>query len=97
VIDAYSVKPIDAEALRSAIDATGHLVVVEDHRVEGGLGDAVLDALAATGPLSGRVTKLAVREMPGSGTPDELRAWAGIDADAVVEAVRAGSASVTAR
>ena len=35
--------------------------------------------------------------MPGSGTPDELRAWAGIDADAIVEAVRAGSASVTAR
>ena len=75
------VKPIDAEALRSAIDDTGHLVVVEDHRVEGGLGDAVLDALAATGPFAGRVTKLAVRDMPGSGTPDELRAWAGIDAD----------------
>ncbi len=89
VIDAYSIKPIDAEALRQAIDATGHLVVVEDHRVEGGLGDAVLDALASTGDLSGRVTKLAVREMPGSGTPQELRAWAGIDADAIVEAVRA--------
>ncbi|MEO8475687.1 MAG: transketolase [Actinomycetota bacterium] len=89
VIDAYSVKPIDAEALRQAIDATGHLVVVEDHRVEGGLGDAVLDALASTGDLSGRVTKLAVREMPGSGAPQELRAWAGIDADAIVEAVRA--------
>ncbi|MGZ5292832.1 MAG: transketolase [Actinomycetota bacterium] len=97
VIDTYSVKPIDAEALRSAIDDTGHLVVVEDHRVEGGLGDAVLDALAATGPFSGRVTKLAVRDMPGSGTPNELRAWVGIDADAIVEAVRAGSASVTVR
>jgi transketolase len=97
VIDTYSVKPIDAEALRSAIDDTGHLVVVEDHRVEGGLGDAVLDGLAATGPFAGRVTKLAVRDMPGSGTPDELRAWAGIDADAIVEAVRAGSGGVTVR
>jgi transketolase len=91
VIDAYSVKPIDAEVLREAIEDTGHLVVAEDHRVEGGLGDAVLDGLAATGPISGRITKLAVRAMPGSGTPDELRAWACIDADAIVEAVRTGS------
>jgi transketolase len=91
VIDAYSVKPIDASTLRDAITATGHLVVVEDHRVEGGLGDAVLDGLAATGRIDGRVSKLGVRDMPGSGTPDELRAWAGIDADAIVEAVRIGS------
>jgi transketolase len=91
VIDAYSVKPIDGATLHSAMEATGHLVVVEDHRVEGGLGDAVLDALAGSGPLSGRVTKLAVRDMPGSGTPEELRAWAGIDAGSIVEAVRAGT------
>ena len=63
--------------------------MVEDHRIEGGLGDAVLDALAATGPLMGRVVKLGVTEMPGSGSPTELRAWAGIDADAIVERVRA--------
>jgi transketolase len=93
VIDAYSVKPIDAATLARAMAETGHLVVVEDHRVEGGLGDAVLDALAASGALAGRVTKLAVRGMPGSGTPDELRAWAGIDADAVVDAVRTGGST----
>jgi transketolase len=87
VIDCYSVKPIDASALRAALDETGLLVVVEDHRVEGGLGDAVLDALASTGDLTGRVIKLAVTAMPGSGTPEELRAWAGIDADAIVRAV----------
>ena len=62
--------------------------MVEDHRVEGGLGDAVLDALAATGPLAGRVVKLGVHDLPGSGTPDELRAWAGIDEDAIVAAAR---------
>jgi transketolase len=62
--------------------------VVEDHRIEGGLGDAVLDALARTGSLSGRVIKLAVTDMPGSGTPAELRAWAGIDAGAIEETVR---------
>jgi transketolase len=87
VLDCYSVKPIDGDAVRRALDETGLLVVVEDHRIEGGLGDAVLDALASTGPLSGRVVKLAVEEMPGSGSPQELRRWAGIDADAILRAV----------
>jgi transketolase len=86
VIDVYSVKPIDAATIRRALDETGLLVVVEDHRIEGGIGDAVLDAIAATGALAGRVVKLGVREMPGSATPEQLRAWAGIDADAIVGA-----------
>ena len=88
MLDCYSVKPIDAVALRSALDDTGVVLVVEDHRVEGGLGDAVLDALAATGPLSGRVRKLGVSQMPGSATPTELRAWAGIDAASIAAAAR---------
>jgi transketolase len=88
VLDCYSVKPVDAAAIRRAIDETGAIVVVEDHRVEGGLGDAVLDALAATGRLQGRVAKLGVTAMPGSATPEQLRAWAGIDASAIAERAR---------
>jgi transketolase len=88
VLDCYSVKPIDGAALRGAAAETGLIVVVEDHRLEGGLGDAVLEALASEGALTARVIKLAVTDMPGSGTPEELRAWAGIDADAIVDAVR---------
>jgi transketolase len=87
VLDCYCVKPIDAPALRRAAAETGLLVVVEDHRIEGGLGDAVLDALAGEARSTERVIKLAVTEMPGSGAPEELRAWAGIDADAIVRAV----------
>jgi transketolase len=86
VLDCYSVKPIDAAALAAAAADIGVIVVVEDHRIEGGLGDAVLDALAGSGAPTGRVIKLAVTDMPGSGTPEELRSWAGIDADAIVEA-----------
>ncbi|MEA2550805.1 MAG: transketolase, partial [Actinomycetota bacterium] len=88
VIDAYSVKPIDAGALRAAFDATNLVVTVEDHRIEGGLGDAVLAGLADTGPMHGTVRKLAVTEMPGSGSAEEMRAWAGIDAAAIERAVR---------
>jgi transketolase len=87
VLDCYSVKPIDGPTLRRAAAETGALVVVEDHRIEGGLGDAVLDALAGEAPSAANVIKLAVTEMPGSGAPEELRAWAGIDADAIVRAV----------
>src|SRR5439155_13167337 len=42
VLDCYSVKPIDAQTIRTALEATDLVVVVEDHRIEGGLGDAVL-------------------------------------------------------
>ena len=88
VIDAYSVKPIDAETLRAAAAETAGLVVAEDHWPEGGLGDAVLAAFAGDGPPP-RVVKLAVRDMPGSGTPDELRRAAGISAEQIAAAARA--------
>ena len=88
VLDCYSIKPIDAEALRTASSETGLVVTIEDHWVEGGLGDAVLEALAADGILSGRVIKIAVTQMPGSGAPEELRDWAGISGDAIAERVR---------
>ena len=85
VIDCYSVKPIDGAtlgALRMPI------VTVEDHWPEGGLGEAVLSALASSG-AEGRVVTLAVRELPHSGKPAELLAAAGIDADHIAEAARA--------
>jgi transketolase len=87
VIDLYSVKPIDTATLRAASEATaGRLVVVEDHYPEGGLGAAVMEALALE-ENPPRVTHLAVRDLPGSASPDELMAAAGIDADAIVAAV----------
>jgi transketolase len=93
VLDLYSVKPIDRDALLGSVTTTrGRLVTVEDHWPEGGLGDAVLAALADTGiPL--RAVKLAVRGMPGSGSAEELLHAAGIDAEAIAAAVRALIAS----
>jgi len=88
VVDCYTIKPIDAETLRAAAFQTGLLVTIEDHWIEGGLGDAVLAALADGGALSGTVEKVAVTQMPGSGTPEELRDWAGISASAIADRVR---------
>ncbi len=88
VVDLYSVKPIDTPTLLEAAAATGdRMVVVEDHYPEGGLGSAVLAAFNDAGhPI--QITHLAVRGLPGSGTPDELMNAAGISADQVVEAAR---------
>ena len=91
VIDAYSVKPIDTEALVDAVQTTGGLlIVVEDHWPEGGIGDAVLAALAEADMLGEivRFVHLAPREMPRSGKPAELLAAAGIDAAHIVAAVK---------
>ncbi len=84
VIDLYSVKPVDVEGLRSI---SSPIVTVEDHRPEGGIGDAVLDALADSEERP-RVVKLAVRELPHSGKPAELLAAAGIDAAHIADAAR---------
>ena len=86
VLDLYSVKPVAADTLREAVETTGRrVVVVEDHWPEGGLGETVLSALAGE---EFAFEHLAVREMPGSGKPDELLAAAGIDADAIAAAAR---------
>jgi len=87
VIDLYSIKPIDAETIRTAAEATGRIITVEDHYPEGGVGDAVLAALAELG-AEARVVKLAVTDMPHSGKPAELLAAFGIDADGIADAAR---------
>jgi transketolase len=86
VIDLYSVKPIDRDALVEAARTTGgRLVVVEDHYPQGGIGEAVFAALAGQ-PL--RLAHLAVRGLPTSGTPPELMDATGIGVSAIVEAAR---------
>jgi transketolase len=88
VLDLYSVKPIDTQALLDAAVATGgRLVVAEDHYPEGGIGEAVLEALSDAGHPA-RIAHLAVRGLPGSGTPAELMDAAGISASHIVQAAR---------
>jgi transketolase len=89
VIDLYCVKPLDGRALAAEIGATGgRLVTVEDHWAEGGIGEAVLSALAQAGASPSKFRLLAVRKMPHSGKPDELVDAFGISARHIAEAVR---------
>jgi transketolase len=94
VIDLYSVKPVDVKTLRESAAATGgRIVTVEDHWREGGVGAAVLDAFAGTDEQQPdahppTVVKLAVHHMPDSATPDQELDEAGINATAIVAAVK---------
>ena len=86
VVDAYSVKPLGADIVRKAAKATNNIVLtVEDHYAEGGLGDAVAGELSVDAI---KVHKLAVRELPRSGKPEELLSKYGIDAAAIVRKVK---------
>jgi transketolase len=87
VIDLYSLKPLDLATLRAAATDTGHILTVEDHWPEGGLGEAVFGALAEAG-LGVKGELLAVRHMPDSATPEQELAEAGIDSVAIVAAAK---------
>jgi transketolase len=86
VIDLYSIKPVDADAVLRAAEETRALITVEDHWPEGGIGETVAGVLAAAGS-STPLRTLAVSGRPGSGPPEALLAAAGIDAAAIVAAV----------
>jgi transketolase len=85
VVDAYSIKPIDRAMLARAAEETQAILTVEDHRPEGGLGDAVAEALPA--PVA--IQRLAVRGIPHSGTAEQLLDRHGISRRAIEDAVMA--------
>ncbi|MGA2243281.1 MAG: transketolase [Verrucomicrobiota bacterium] len=86
VIDAYSIKPLGRDVIKAAAQKTGNTVItVEEHYLEGGLGDAVAGELSVDGI---KVHKLAVNALPRSGKAAELLAHFGIDAAAIAKKVK---------
>lgn len=89
VIDLYSIKPIDVDTLRrTCLETDGRIVVAEDHYAQGGIGSAVLEALASANTPKLHMALLAVRELPGSGEPKDLLNAAGISARHIAAAAR---------
>src|SRR2546426_1136909 len=85
VLDAYSVKPIDVKGLlEAAAQSNKTLIVVEEHYYDGGLGDAVLNAVTNSAI---RVYKLAVHDVPRSGKPEEFLDHYGLSARCIVKKV----------
>jgi transketolase len=89
VLDLYSIKPIDTDTLRrTCLDTGGRIVVAEDHYPQGGIGSAVLEALAGADTPELHITLLAVKGLPTSGKPAELLDAAGISARHISAAAR---------
>jgi len=85
VIDLYSLQPVDEATLRKAGAETGVIITVEDHYPAGGIGDAVAMAVESV-PVA--LHRIAVREIPRSGKPEELLDRYGISAPHIADAVR---------
>ncbi len=94
VIDLYSIKPIIVESLLKSIGGTKAVITVEDHYIEGGLGEAVKTALAEgvtlgkNSTFNGPIYSLAVKKMPHSGKPQELLDYEEISRKAIVAKVK---------
>lgn len=84
VVDLYSIKPIDSRTIREIAQKTNHVIVVEDHYPDGGIGDAVRKALDG---VPTKFTHLAVQKIPRSGLPQELLRLEEIDAEEIINAV----------
>lgn len=86
IIDLYSIKPLDIETLITTAKNSGNIIItVEDHYMQGGIGEQICYALKNS-DIS--IHCLAVTQLPRSGKPEELMAWANIDAAAIVKTVK---------
>ena len=84
VIDLYSLQPIDSRSLLRCARDTKRIITVEDHYAAGGIGDAVATCVSGSGFT---VERLCIRDIPRSGTPEQLVDHYGISSRHIVAAV----------
>ncbi|MEJ7892743.1 MAG: transketolase C-terminal domain-containing protein [Solirubrobacteraceae bacterium] len=81
-------RDVDGDWLAGIVPGGVPIVCLDNHYADGGLGDAVLSALAAEElDVVPRVLKLAVEEVPRCGTNDEVLCAHGLSVDAVAQRV----------
>ncbi len=87
VINMSTIKPLDSETLMASVGKTGCCVTAEEHSIIGGLGSAVAECLAETGPAP--LERVGTRDTFGeSGKPEELMVKYGLTANDIVEAAK---------
>jgi transketolase len=86
VIDLYSIKPLNKNKLVKFIKVHGKKIVIsEDHYREGGIGEMLAEELENTNI---KISHLYVKDMPHSGTGEELLKKYKIDSNAIVNAYK---------
>jgi transketolase len=87
VIDMFTLKPIDKDAIVKAAKDTGAIVTAEEHNIYGGLGSAVAEVIGESYPTAMRI--MGVRDTFGeSGEHDELLAKYGLTANDIARTVK---------
>ena len=85
VINIHTIKPLDAGAIVASVKKTGCIVTAEEHNYLGGLGESVARVLGQQHPTPQEF--VATNDTFGeSGTPDQLMAKYGLNAEAIVNA-----------
>lgn len=87
VLNVSCIRPLDAATVIQAALETSHLVVVEDHNIEGGLGSQVADLIADL-QLPCSLRRLGLTHFYPSGTAEDLKLLAGLDVDSIIDAVQ---------
>ena len=86
VVDMPCIKPIDEELIEK-IAKSHEIITCEEHNVYGGLGSAVSEVTSKKSPV--RMEMMGMQDTFGeSGTPNELLAKYGLNADHIVEKVK---------
>lgn len=87
VINIHTIKPLDDDAIIASVQKTGCVVTAEEHNFLGGLGESVSRVLAQRHPAPQEF--VATQDTFGeSGTPEQLMAKYGLNADAIKKAVK---------
>jgi len=87
IMDPFTLKPLDKEGIIQHAKAVGgKILTVEDHYIEGGIGEAVCAAVAQETGVT--VQMLAVPRIPRSGPGDALLDLYGISANNIVKTVK---------
>ena len=87
MLNVPTIKPLDTEAIAASLRKTGCAVVAEEHNMAGGLGEAVAGVAAAHCPTPLEFVNGKDR-FGQSGTPAELMAAYGLNAEAIREAAK---------
>lgn len=87
VVNMHTIKPLDEDVIRQAIDETGKVITVEDHNVTGGLSSAVAEVIAQYGKAVQFMAMGLMGFSKGYGTYEQVKEQNGLGKSKIREAI----------
>ncbi|MGL6202632.1 MAG: transketolase family protein [Lachnospiraceae bacterium] len=88
ILNVFTIKPIDREAIIEAAESTGAVVTVENHNIHNGLGSAVAEVLGEGAPVP--MQRIGIKDEFGEvGSVDYLKKRFGLTAENIVKQTEA--------